>query len=481
MAKLKLRHPETSFRKTSMISVAINQEQTEARLSISPDPENPSTVTTEQLIAALKANNVVTGISKKNLVAIRDKFNHQPTKTLSTIIARALPKKPVSQHRYIFNFTTNKNIGRLQGADQIDYKNKGVIKSFKPGETLLEIKLGHEGTPGRLIDGTIVKNEPLKPLVNYKTGLGVTLAQDGTELLYKATATGQPLLIDDTLSISETFHLDGDVDLETGHIKFEGPVEISGNLLAEFHIASNSDIFIGNTVSGSIQTKGNLTSNGGIIGSETEKIAIGGDLNCEYISAVSRLQTGGAVTVAKHIINSHVISGKTVSCQEMITGDSKIIAFYGVTCGELGSDQGSRTTIEIGGALNLKEKIKKIDEYLEPLITQSIAMVDELGLQVLMKKDTSSLPEEKRPEAEKTLQRYLETEEQVARLKEKKSALEEKVEAGLKARLTVKQCTYPGTTIKIGLETYVVERSISGPVDFFLDKTSKTITFERLS
>ena len=464
-----------------MINVTINQERTEARLSITPDPENPETLTTDQLIAALKKNNVIAGISKKNLVAIRDKFNHQPTRAVSVIIARALPKKPTSQHQYNFNFTTGKNIGRLQGADQIDYKNKGIIKSFKPEEILLEVTLGREGTPGRLIDGTVVKNEPLKPLINYKTGLGVTLDEDSAKLLYKATATGQPLLSDNTLSISGTFHLDGDVDLDTGHIKFEGPVEVSGNLLPNFHISSNADIFIGKTVSGSIQTKGNLTANEGIIGSETEKIVVGGDLTCEYISTVSRLQTGGAITVAKHIINSHVISGKTVSCQEMITGDSKIIAFYGVTCNELGSDQGSRTAVEIGGSLDLKEKIKKIDEYLEPLIAQSIAMVDELGLQVLMKKDTSSLPEEKRPEAEKTIQQYLKTEEHVARLKEKKSALEEKVEAGLKARVTVKKCTYPGTTIKIGLETYVVERSISGPVEFFLDKTSKTITFERLT
>ncbi len=463
-----------------MISVAINQERTEARLSITPDPENRETVTADQLIATLKKNNVVAGISKKNLFAIRDKFNHEPTKTVATIIARGLPAKPASQHRYKFHFATDKTIGLLHGSDQIDYKNKGVIKFFKPGETLLEITLGRKGTPGRLIDGTTVNNEPLKPLLRYKTGPGVTLDENNTQLIYKATVTGQPMLSGDTLNISDTFRLDGDVDLETGHIKFEGPVEVSGNLLAGFHIISNADIFIGKTISGSIRTKSNLTSNGGIIGSETEKIAVGGDLACEYISTVSRLQTGGTISVTRHIINSHIIAGKTVSCQEMITGDSKVVAFLGVTCGELGSDQGSHTAIETGGASDLNEKIKKIDEFLEPLVTQSIAMVDKLGLQVLMKKDTSTLPEKERPEAEKILQQYLKIEENVARLKEKKNTLEEKVEAGLKARITVKKCVYPGTTIKIGRETYSVERSISGPIEFFLDKESKTITFERL-
>ncbi|MEA3347489.1 MAG: FapA family protein [Pseudomonadota bacterium] len=465
----------------TMISVAINQERTEARLSITPGPESQETITADQLVAALKKDNVVAGISKKSLFAIRDRFNHEPDKPITTLIARGVPKKPVSQHRYKFNFTIDKNIGKIQGSDQIDYKDRGVIKFFKPEDILLEIIIGQEGTPGRLVDGTIVKNEPLNPLRRYKAGVGVTLDENSAKLIYKATATGQALLDNDTLSISETYNLDGDVGLETGHIEFEGPIEVSGNLLAGFRIISNADIFIGKTVSGSIRTKANLTSNGGIIGSETEKIAVGGNLSCEYISAVTRLQTGGTITVAKHIINSHVITGKTVSCQEMITGDSKVVAFYGLTCGELGSEEGSRTIIEIGGALDLNEKIKKIDEFMEPLITQSIAMVDKLGLQVLMKKDTSLLPEAERPEAEKILRQYLKIEEQVARLKEKKSAIEEKIDAGLKAKITIKKCAHPGTTIKIGLETYVVERTISGPIEFSLDKESKTITFERLT
>ncbi|MBN2808168.1 MAG: DUF342 domain-containing protein [Deltaproteobacteria bacterium] len=463
-----------------MITVAINPELTEARIALSPEPENQTEITADQLIAALKKNNVVAGISKKNLFALRDRFNHDPTKPLAAIIARSLPQKPVLQHRYKFNFVVGRNIGHLQGADQIDYKNKGVTRFFNPGDILLEITLGHEGTPGQLIDGSIIKNEPLKPLNRYKCGPGVTLEENSGVITYRATMAGQPRLDRDTLNISPTLLLEGDVDLETGHIKFEGPIEIQGSLLADFHIVSDSDVFIGKTVSGSIRTKANLTVQGGIIGSETEKIAVGGNLDCEYLSSVKRLQTGGSITVSKHIINSRIIAGNTVSCQEMITGESKVIAFYGVTCGELGSDQGSRTTVEIGGSLDLYEKIKKIDEFLEPLITQSITMVDEIGLQVLMQKNTASLPVEKRPAAEKILKQYEEIELNVARLKAKKTELEEKIAAGLNARVTVKLGVHPGTIIRIGRETYDVKRYISGPGDFLLDKKSKLITFERL-
>ncbi len=463
-----------------MINVIVNPERTEAKLEIIPEPENSEEITADQLVAVLKKEGVVAGISKKNLFAIRDKFNSDPSQPVTALIARGRPPKPVLQHQYQFHFSTGRNIGQVKGSDQIDYKSKGIIKYLQPGDVLLEINLGQEGVPGRLVDGSVTKNTPLTPLRKYKTGPGVSLEEKDKTITYIATTAGQPLLKGDQLEISDTYQLKGDVDLETGHIKFAGPIEISGSLLADFRIVSNADVTIGKTISGSIKTKGNLTAKGGIIGSKTEKIIVGGELVCEYISAARHIQTGGPVTISKHIINSSIISNKTVSCQESITGDSKISAFYGVTCAELGSDQGSETNIEIGDTTELNERLKKIEDFLEPLTTESIEIVDRLGMPVLMKKDTSSLPEEKRPEADKLLQKYLEIEKNAERLKTKKSELEDKAEAGLKARVTVKKCAYPGTTIKIGLETYTIDRTVSGPVEFYFDHDKKTITFERL-
>ncbi|NPA25571.1 MAG: DUF342 domain-containing protein, partial [Deltaproteobacteria bacterium] len=288
-------------------------------------------------------------------------------------------------------------------------------------------------------------------------------------------------LVDHTLTISETLHHDGDVDLETGHIEFAGPVEIGGNLLAGFHIFSKNAVKIGKTASGTVQTQGNLLVQGGIIGSEKEKILVGGNLACEYISSVNQLRCGGDITVSKHIINSNLEAAGKIICEETITGQCRIIAFAGVTCTELGSDQGSWVTVEIGNPTKYKEKIARIDEFMEPLIQQSIALVDELGLQVLMNKDISGLPPEQQPEAEKKLQNYLEIEKQVTRLKEKKNELENQIATGLKSRVTVKQYAHPGNTVKIGLESYTIENGLSGPLEFYFDEEKKTITFERLT
>lgn len=462
-----------------MINIEINQDKTAARLILSPDPEAVRSITADEIIAALKKNGVTTGISKKKLFAIRDHFNDNPQKPIAVIVARGTEKQATIQHLYKFHFNTGKSIGRRFNSDQIDYKNKGIIKFFNPGDVILEIVIGREGSSGRLVDGTLLPSDPLKPLLRYQAGPGVEIDESPSSIIYKAIDSGHPLIEGDKILISPDFYLEGDVDFESGHIEFAGPVEITGNLLAEFRIISNADVIVGKTVSGSIRTKGNLLVKEGIIGDENEKIAVGGDLNCEFISGVPRLQTGGAVIVTKHIINSRIITAKTLTCGENITGDCRINAFLGVTCGELGSDQGSRSTIEIGSNQDLKERIKKIDEVLAPLVQESIELVDKLGLQTLMSGDLGKISPDKLPEAEQNLKRYREIEEQVERLKGKKKELDEKISAGLRSRLIVKKRVFPGTNIKIGLETFTVDRETSGPIEFYLDPKRKTITFER--
>ncbi len=463
-----------------MINVTVNPEQTEARISITPESEGFPEITVDQMVAALKKAGVVAGISKKSMFAVRDKFNHDPSQPITAVIARGRPPKPVTQHRYEFNFSTSRHIGKVTGANRIDYKSKGIIKYMQPGDILLKITLGREGVPGQLVNGDIIKGTPLTPLRKYKAGAGVTLTETEKALIYSAATAGQALLNGDKIEISDSYTLDGDVDMDTGHIKFAGPIKISGCLRAGFKITSNADITIGKTASGSIRTKGNLFVTGGIIGDENEQIIVGGELSCEYISAAQHIQTAGPITVTKHIINSTIATKKTVSCQESITGDSNISAFYGVTCAELGTDKGSGTSIEIGDTTKLHERLKKIEEFLEPLVADSVAIVDKLGMKVVMRKDTSGLPEEKRAEADKLLQEYLEIEANVDRLKAKKKELEDRAEAGLKARVTVKECAHPGSIIKIGLESYTIDRTISGPVEFYFDQDKKTITFERL-
>ncbi|MBN2707321.1 MAG: DUF342 domain-containing protein [Deltaproteobacteria bacterium] len=461
-----------------MIKIEINATKTEARLTILPDQEEESGISIGQLAVALKTNNIVSGISKKNLQDVMERFNQNPEQPASTIIAMEIPAKETIQHQYQFYFSSGKNIGQLRGNDKIDYKQKGTIRYFNTGDPLLIVTLGREGSPGRLVDGTIVACAALEPLTKYSAGSGVVLEEEENRLLFKAEACGRPLLNNKILSIENSLAVDGDVDLETGHIEFAGPIRIGGNLLAGFHVISNSDVTIGSTLSGSVRTRGNLLTRGGIIGADHQKIAVAGDLVCDFISGVNHLQTGGNLNVNKHIINSRIIVGKNLTCGEMITGDCWIQAFNGVSCTELGSDQGSDVRIEVGGNKELKGRIKKIEEFMEPLTGQSIAIVDQMGLQALMKKDISLVPEAYRAQAEKIFQQYATLESDISRLKNKKNELEKMIELGLQSRVTVRKRVYPGTIIKIGQELYEVKRENNGPLEFFFDNREKVITFE---
>ncbi len=463
-----------------MIEITVAPDKSEAHLTIIPDPEN-NKVTADQLLAALKQHQITFGISRKQLFALRDHFNQNPHRRIGAVIARSQPPTETIQPRVKFHFQQQRHGKKVTGKEKIDHKDKGIIRYFQPGEPLLEIFPGRPGRGGRLVDGTIISPQPMKELPCYQAGNGVRLEKSDERIVFRATTAGQARLANNTIEISETFHFNGDVDMETGHIEFAGPVEISGNLKSGFHIFSNADIRIGKTAKGTIKTRGNLIIGGGLIGSAREQVLVGGCLNCEYISGTVNLHVGKTINVTKHIINSNLICNDNVYCEESLSGECQISAFLGLNCGELGSEQGGRVTVKIGDFTTLREKLAKIDEILEPLINESIAMVDQIGLQALMKKDVSALPPEKRPEARKILTRYLEIDSQVNRLKEKRSELEKRIEAGLASRVVVRHYAHADNLIIIGLENYTIKTGLNGPIEFYFDPRKKAIVFERLS
>ena len=113
---------------------------------------------------------------------------------------------------------------------------------------------------------------------------------------------------------------------------------------------------------------------------------------------------------------------------------------------------------------------------MEPMIERSIEIVDLVSLPVIMKKDPSMLPAERQEEAAGLINEYQKIDAQITLLKNKKTELEKKSVAARQARITVHQQVYPGILIRIGHETYQVDKLLSGPIAFWLDPVDKKIT-----
>ena len=84
--------------------------------------------------------------------------------------------------------------------------------------------------------------------------------------------------------MDEVYHVPGNVDIETGHIKHPGAVLVDGDVLAGARVEADGDIEVRGTVEASyIHTGGSLTVHGGIAGMGEGTVKAAGSVYAKYI------------------------------------------------------------------------------------------------------------------------------------------------------------------------------------------------------
>ncbi|CAG9621204.1 flagellar assembly protein A [Sutcliffiella rhizosphaerae] len=147
----------------------------------------------------------------------------------------------------------------IEVTDSVDYREKQEIATVEKGTIFAII---HPPIPGKI--GYTVSNEPIPAKQTFpvlpKLGNGVTL--EGNKVV--ATESGRPHIENRGLayqfSIMPKYVRDGNVDLETGNIRFKGDVEVTGEVEEQMLIEAGGDITVHKTV-----YRANLSASGSII------------------------------------------------------------------------------------------------------------------------------------------------------------------------------------------------------------------------
>jgi len=150
----------------------------------------------------------------------------------------------------------------------VDYRERVRIPTVKRGEVVADVLPPIPGKAGLTVTGETIFPDPVYPLV-IKEGKGIIPIEDGTKLV--AIESGRPEVRQSgqlvQLSIMpKIFHPD-DVDLSSGHIRFNGDVEITGHVqegmevTAEGEIVLHQNVNMAKVVSGSsLHILGNVIS-----------------------------------------------------------------------------------------------------------------------------------------------------------------------------------------------------------------------------
>ena len=276
-------------------------------------------------------------------------------------VAQGIPPIHGEDARVEFFFNTDYlKAGGLEEDGGIDFKDRGEIPHVGKGTVLAEKIPMKESRQGYNIYGDQIDTVPAKNSF-IKYGTGVKISEDGFKLI--ASVTGFPKFsLSGRTSVHKEYITKGDVDYETGHIDYDGNVNVKGRVKSGFKIRGN-DIKTIELDGGIVTAEGNVRIAGGINKGE---IYSKGNVYAKYIHN-AKVACMGDVIIAKGIVDSDIeCSGRCiVEDGKIIT--SQISARLGVKARNIGTEKVEPCTIKVGHDTFIKKELKKIKDKVDSL------------------------------------------------------------------------------------------------------------------
>lgn len=253
-------------------------------------------------------------------------------------------KAPYLHHSY--KDAAGRSSGGDLDSDFLDIREMQQRMTVKAGHLVAEIRYQTPPATGKSIYNEDVAGPPNDDLI-IRVGDGIQQRENGR---FFATADGIPLIEPEAISLTKVLVHNGDVNLRTGNIRFDGPVEIKGSIDNGAIVETTGDLIVHGTIRGAqVHSLGTLTVKAGITTGATGKVNSRGDLQAEFIEN-SNVTCGGNLVVQKALLNSTVIVGGTIKVASKggVIAGGRIISKDSLVTYNLGFKRGAITTLNVG-------------------------------------------------------------------------------------------------------------------------------------
>ncbi len=278
------------------------------------------------------------------------------------LVAKGIPPIPSQDSIVDYLFEMGDNAGGPSTIGRIDYLDRMNFQSVEVG-TVLAVK--HPPVPGK--DGLTVKGKEI-PAGQTKdsslnVGKGVILVDGGQKAV--AAASGRPVLTGAgrVINVIPLLTIPGDVDISTGHVKFNGDVLIQGNVMEGLLVYATGRVTVlGSVYSAAIVSNSNIYIKNNVVNSKLHAGGIAAFFN-RVLPVLRQLRNylNGIDSAVKQLKNN-----KMFLMQDLhIKGDGNLI--------KLLIDAKFKEVPKIVEILG--EYTKSSVYTLDPLITQFISLV----------------------------------------------------------------------------------------------------------
>ncbi|MCW8917263.1 MAG: FapA family protein [Gammaproteobacteria bacterium] len=287
-------------------------------------------------------------------------------------LAAGTPCTPGHGGEIRYHFDTNPlKAGRVEEDGVIDFKDRGDIPQVAEGALLAELSAP---TPGHA--GTDIHGAPLPPpevrAKQLLCGHGVALSADGRAA--RASCAGTPSLSRlGLLAVFPVYRIKGDLGYKTGHVDFDGDIQVDGVVERDFHVTGGR-LAASEIEAATVDIKGDVVVRGGIIGA---RIRAGGSLVAAYIHD-SHIEVDGDLQVKREVIGCDIMAGGGFHSPGCTVLNSRIATKGAIIAGEVGSESAKPSTLLIGSDALLEARLEAQQALLKQLHQEQMRLRETL-------------------------------------------------------------------------------------------------------
>jgi uncharacterized protein (DUF342 family) len=159
-----------------------------------------------------------------------------------------------------------------------------------------------------------------------------------------------------------TLHIQGDISLETGHVEFDGHIEVAGAVEKGYRVKGGS-LRANEIRDAQIDIAGDITATNGIFGAT---IRSGGNLKAGHIHN-SDIILAGDMAVEKEIIESKIEANGRCLINDGIIISSTISAKMGITAMDIGTEASKSSELIVGIDQQMERESNAIKEEIQAI------------------------------------------------------------------------------------------------------------------
>ncbi len=325
----------------------------------------------------LHSEEILYGVSDDNL--IKAFLNGEFCIGEPWVIATGTEPVPEPPPQILYHFDTDPiKAGTLMEDGLMDWKERGRLPQVKEGELLAEKIPGSKGKEGMDVYGNVIPI-PKPKEIPFKCGKGARRSADGKKV-HASTAGIPKLSLQKEVSVMAILHIQGDICLETGHVIFDGHIEVAGTIEKGYRVKGGS-LRAKEIRDADIQIDGDVAVINGIFGAV---IRSNGNLKVGHINNADIISVGD-ISVEKEIIESTIDANGRCIVKDGIILSSSISAKMGIVAMDIGTQAAKPSELVVG----IDKRLERESDTIKSEIQRMKAELENLPEQIKFFKQRS--------------------------------------------------------------------------------------------